>query len=328
MMAKNVFPLPEVGAVYNERFINAKIDMEKGEGPALAQRYGVAAYPTYLFVDGNGDIVHKGLGYIPAQKFLELADAASGENNLGSLNKRYDDGERSAEFLLSYYGVLSDVYEEDKAAEVSGEYLDMLDNWSSTETLEMLIASPGPLGGKRMNYLLDNSDLAIVAGGSDFISTVERTIVGRYMNEKSAEELPSVDVISNYYKEHAGGMTTRLVAHYPLFLAQQQRDLDAYLAGVIGYYTKFESDNPYELNSIAWTIFESSDNEAYLKTALGWAKRSVAIEASYANMDTLAWLYQKTGNKKMAKETALKAIAMAKADGQDYSETEKILEEQ
>jgi len=328
MMAKKVFPLPEVGAVYNERYINAKIDMEKGEGPALAQRYGVMAYPTYLFVDGNGDIVHKGIGYIPGQKFLELADVASGEENLGAMNKRYDGGERSADFLLSYYGVLSDVFEEGKAAKVSGEYLEMLDDWSSTETLEMLIASPGPLGGKRMTYLLNHADEAIATGGSEFVGNVEKAIINQYMEDNEAEELPTIDQISNYYKEKAGGMTTRLAAHYPLFLAQQHRDKDAYLAGVLSYYSKFESDNPYELNSIAWMVFEASEDQADLKTALGWAKKSVGIEASYPNMDTLAWLYHKTGDKKMAKETAMKAIEMAKADGQDYSETEKILEKE
>ena len=161
MMAAKVFPEARVGEVYNERFINAKFDMEKGEGPALAKRYSVMAYPTYLFVDGNGDIVHKGIGYIPQDEFLALADAASGDSSLGAMNKRYDGGERSEEFLAEYSQVLTDVYEQEKAGKVSGEYLDMLQDWSAPETLNLLLANPGEPGGKRMKYLLANSDKAM-----------------------------------------------------------------------------------------------------------------------------------------------------------------------
>ena len=75
-MAKDVFPQKAVGDVYNAAFVNVKMDMEKGEGPEVAQRYGVRAYPTYIFVDGNGDLVHRGLGAMPVDKFIAVGQAA------------------------------------------------------------------------------------------------------------------------------------------------------------------------------------------------------------------------------------------------------------
>jgi thioredoxin-related protein len=328
MMAAKVFPDPKVGEVYNERFINAKFDMEKGEGPGLAKRYSVMAYPTYLFVDGNGDIVHKGIGYIPQDQFLALADAATGENSLGSMNKRYDGGERSAEFLASYSQVLTDVYEQEKAGKVSGEYLDMQEDWSDPATLELLIANPGELGGKRMKYLLENSDKAMEsAGASSFVMTMQQAIIGHYMKENKVRKLPEVADIANTYKEFGGPIAMRLVDHYSMLRAEQMQDNDAYIPAAVKYYGTYGSDSAMELNSVAWNIFESSDNMDHLKQALAWAKKSVEMEPGYANMDTLAWLYNKTGDKKMAKETATAAIELAKKDGQDYSETAKILEE-
>lgn len=327
MMAAKVFPAAEVGEVYNERFINAKFDMEKGEGPALAQRYSVMAYPTYLFVDGNGDIVHKGIGYIPQEEFLALADAAIGENSLGVMNKRYDGGDRSGEFLATYSQVLIDVYEEEKAGRVSGEYLEMQEDWSSPETMELLIAHPGEVGGKRMNYLVENSDKAMeLAGASNFVMTMQRVIITHYMTENSVRELPAVDDVVGLYEKHGGAMAPRLLAHYTMLYAEQVQDNDSYVPAAIAYYTTYGSDSAMELNGAAWTIFESSDNQDHLQQALTWAKMSVEMEPGYANMDTLAWLYHKTGDKKMAKETAMRAIELAKIDGQDYSETEKILQ--
>ncbi len=328
MMAAKVFPEAKVGEVYNERFINAKFDMEKGEGPALAKRYSVMAYPTYLFVDGNGDIVHKGIGYIPQEKFLALADAATGENSLGAMNKRYDGGDRSGEFLAQYSQVLTDVYEQEKAGKVSGEYLAMQKDWSSPETMALLIANPGELGGKRMQYLLANSDKAMeAAGAGNFVMTMQQAIIGHYMKESGERKLPEVADIAGTYKEFGGSMATRLMDHYSMLRAEQMRDNDAYLPAAVKYYGTYGSDNAMELNSVAWNIFESSDNMDHLKQALAWAKKSVEMDPGYANMDTLAWLYNKTGDKKMAKETAKAAIELAKKDGQDYSETAKILEE-
>ena len=52
MLAKNVFTNDTVADFYNRNFICVKMDMEKGEGPELAKKYKVAAYPTLLYVNG------------------------------------------------------------------------------------------------------------------------------------------------------------------------------------------------------------------------------------------------------------------------------------
>lgn len=62
LLQKNVFTKKAVGDYYNSKFINVKMDMEKGEGPALAQVYPLEAYPTLLYIDGNGKILRKVLG--------------------------------------------------------------------------------------------------------------------------------------------------------------------------------------------------------------------------------------------------------------------------
>ena len=62
LLQKNVFTKKAVGDFYNSKFINVKMDMEKGEGPALAQVYPLEAYPTLMYIDGNGKILKKVLG--------------------------------------------------------------------------------------------------------------------------------------------------------------------------------------------------------------------------------------------------------------------------
>ncbi len=76
MMAKDIFTLDAVADFYNENFINVSMDVEKGDGPQLIKKYKIAAYPDFLFVDGDGKIVHRGGGYQEADKFIDLGKNA------------------------------------------------------------------------------------------------------------------------------------------------------------------------------------------------------------------------------------------------------------
>ncbi len=76
MMAANTFPDEEVGKFYNERFINYKLDMEKGEGPALKMKYRVTHYPTYLFLDSQGNLKYRKVGYMVPEVFIQEGKVA------------------------------------------------------------------------------------------------------------------------------------------------------------------------------------------------------------------------------------------------------------
>ena len=65
-----------VADFYNANFINVKYDMEKGEGAMLADRYYVSAYPNLVFINPDGVMLHKGVGFVAADEFLALAKTA------------------------------------------------------------------------------------------------------------------------------------------------------------------------------------------------------------------------------------------------------------
>lgn len=106
MMSAKVFTVNIIGEKFNESFVNFKIDAEKGEGIELAKKYAIAAYPTYLFVNGNGDLVYRAMGAMPAEKFIVEADKAllAGKTFKSSdeLEKEFKAGKRDPEFLYEY----------------------------------------------------------------------------------------------------------------------------------------------------------------------------------------------------------------------------------
>jgi thiol-disulfide isomerase/thioredoxin len=134
MMASQVFPQKKVGDYFNQHFVSIKIDMEKGEGPDLKTKFGVKAFPTFLFLDGDGKEVNRIVGgNRNVDAFLKSVDEGIGSLSLSAMTKRYESGERDTTFLLSYLGVLDKAYDSKKSSEVANVLLegrdkDMLTN--------------------------------------------------------------------------------------------------------------------------------------------------------------------------------------------------------
>lgn len=72
LLKKNTFPNKEAGEFFNKNFINVAIDMEKGDGPALAEKFQVTAYPTLIIADWDGNIVTYTQGYIKPNQLIEF----------------------------------------------------------------------------------------------------------------------------------------------------------------------------------------------------------------------------------------------------------------
>ncbi len=75
-MAENVFTTKEAGDYFNKKFINAKMDMEKGEGIEIAKKYKVRAYPTFLILDGDGNELGRVVGGGKLEIFIEKVEKA------------------------------------------------------------------------------------------------------------------------------------------------------------------------------------------------------------------------------------------------------------
>ncbi|MDT3402245.1 thioredoxin family protein [Mucilaginibacter terrae] len=126
-MEKNVFTIDSVANFYNTNFINVKIDMEKGEGPALRKKYVVEAYPSYLILNSDGKIKNKFVGGMSASEFLGHArKGASTKSDEAQLNARYESGDRSPAFLREYIKHKIKVMEISKAKQINNELMAIL----------------------------------------------------------------------------------------------------------------------------------------------------------------------------------------------------------
>ena len=119
-MTENVFPQEKAGEYFNPKFVCVKFDMEKGEGPELAKRFGVRAYPTFFIIRPDGTMQHTVVGGGEVDDFIARIEKGLNEKtSLDYLNKLYEKGKMNKKQLIAYQIALLDAYDKAKSTEVS-----------------------------------------------------------------------------------------------------------------------------------------------------------------------------------------------------------------
>lgn len=324
-MSRTTFTDKEVGQFYNANFINVKKDMEKGEGIQLAKEYNVKVYPTLLFIDGDGKIVHRAAGFLNGKEFLELGNVANDPTQrLSALDDQYSRGDRHPDFLHKY--AMAKFYAMDAGyAEIGEAYMKTQEDWMTKENMKFIYQFADNSDSELFNYLIKNRTAFVEEFGERAITGKIQNLINQElaMSEGEAAIEKAKVIFPKVYPEKGEFMYSQFVMTY----YRQMEEGDKFAQAAIAHYKKYAPRNSDELNNVAWTFYEEVENKKYLKQALKWSKESVKMDNIYYNNDTLAALYFKLGKKGKAEKIALKAIELAKAEKEDYSMTEELLNE-
>jgi thioredoxin-related protein len=328
LMVKNVFPQKAVGDYYNSHFVNAKIDMEKGEGIDLAKKYNVKAFPTYLFVDGNGEVVHRTLGYVEENDFIQFAkDAGDPSKRIGTLKQRFENGEKDPEFLKNL-AELTMYNDSEFAGRVMERYLNGKTELDRGDVQMLLTGAQNTDSPLYKMFQARKAEITKILPAEKY-DAIDKNIKINSIFKKSYNA-DTKTWNDSYFMTEAQTFLTKDEAEKILKRAKagralKDKDIPTYEKLSLELYKDTSAANSEELNSIAWNFFENVNTKSSLEKAVTWAQESVKKNENYANTDTLANLYNKIGDKKNAKLWAEKSIELAKKEGQDSADTEKLL---
>lgn len=202
MMSSKVFTQKKVGDYFNQHLVSIKIDMEKGEGIKLAKKYGVKAYPTMMFLDTEGNVIHKIIGACDADKLIQTArDHSDPSKGYSVCKAAYESGNRTPEVVANYISTMMDVREmtPQQADSIVKDYCRTLsdDDFCTAEAWKLVdrcVLEPKGDAFERVMKLHDK--LAQVAGEAAVNKKIERLcfpkVIGYYGNEVSKEELQGI----------------------------------------------------------------------------------------------------------------------------------------
>lgn len=328
VMDKETFTDPDVAAVVNENFIPVKINFEEGIGIDLSMKFRVNSYPTILFFNPSGQLVHIQHGYMsPNQLFIDECNKA-----LAIKDKRvfgFDSRDLNVPFPEFYR--TSFLQGDDRAWPEEEEVVAFLDEQRdlfSEVSWSVIWRFQG--GEKYKTFLLENQKKYAELYGEEEVSDAALSIVSRMVytaakdkDEKQLEK--ALGMLDTYFgdREDKDRLKLRLQQRY----YENVGDWKKYARVSRTFIEDAEEFDANETNSICWTLYENCDDKEVLAKAVEWMKPVLVAEPqNWLYIDTYAALLYKTGNLAEAEKQAREAIRIGQEKDEDVSATQELLE--
>ncbi len=316
-LTKTIFPKKEVGDFYNTHFINLSFDMEQGEGKSIALKYGIKVYPTLMFLNAEGEMVHVGIGAMEADMLIVLAKKAmDNTKNLLSITHKMKSGDKSIETLTEYlnayeYGKDKDVLIEEYFKTASDEAK------MSKEAWDLFTKHINNIDNSQFRYFINHRDAYNQKFGKKDVDNkiINVFITHLYKNRDNSEKAASIKQIDPELYSKAI-MTKEFTESNWKFLNNKTNKASwDYLIGKTKLIMTQDIIEPMMINDVCWRIYENykafNDIEA-LKIAKTWQEHALkSLPDNHPINDTYAHILFGLGFIKEAIEHEEKAIKVA-----------------
>ncbi len=333
MMEKNVFTQKAVSDYYNTNFINARFDMEKGEGRDIASKFGVRSYPTYLFLNGEGELVSRNTGYMEESLFVAMAqDINSPGNKKGSLKDRFAGGEKDPEFLINIMklNANSDYEFAKKASERYFQNKKKTEELTKDEIGFLLYFVKSSEDTNYPVFASRKAEIIKYLPEETYTEFDAQLKLGKIVEQSIDDKNKKIN--DDYFMKAAEPLVGKEAAvkklnQTKLSYYEQNSNFPEYEKAALDYYKNSDAFDPNELLRAAWIFADHVKTPSSLKKATEWAEKSVMRSETSENTYILAKLYHLTGNKEMAKNYAEMSKNMAVQGNKDSQLADELLKQ-
>lgn len=326
MMEKEVFPRVPVGDFFNTNFICVKMDMERGEGIDLARRFNIHAYPTFVFVDAKGNVMHIDAGGKNIEECLAMGNLAlNPQERTAALDKKFNEnGNADIDFLKTYIDKRFSLQNNSHQAATEA-YLNLQNDWSTLENMNFILKFVQNPGSKAFSYLLDNKAIFVKQFGKQKVENKIESCIYDELYKGSART--GTEAMQKVLERQYGERASYYLARYKIVFAQTTFDVANFQATASDYFAKFPPEDPAEWAAIArYTTYFPFDKNL-INTGLDWVEKGIKQEDNFDCRFVKAQLLHYAGKNRKARKTAKAAISWAKKNGENTDKIEKFLED-
>jgi thioredoxin-related protein len=334
-MSKEIFTKKEVGQFYNKNFVNlhyqfdatvnddSLVKFEYDDIGFLKKTYGVSSYPTYLFFNSNGELVHRDFGSIDEYEFIAKGiNALNPQNQYYTQLKIYEEKKFETSFLRRLAMLALRSQDAVATAKFSKEYIALKpDIFKEKEDLIFMYETIRTTKDTGFNLIMRNLKQFQLVIDSQKLTTTLKTIIFQsefatnYINWHKWDKIKWSNYSKNILKKY------QLIGEEALFEikvnAFQNEDYwTEYVNTIENFFTGHLISNE-KMNEYAWTVFKYCNDPKILKAAIKWSKISFAHQTIFdpGFIDTYTNLLHKLGKSKDALKWELKAQKIAIESG-------------
>jgi thioredoxin-related protein len=191
-----VYRKKEVGKFYNKNFTICKIDLEKEFANAFISKYQIYGYPTYLFFNTNGVLMHRQKGGFPVKEFLELGhDALDPDKQFLSASFKFQSGVREQELCKNLAESAKEMDDIELQRKCVICYLDQNKNWGTDEAVKFIFKFTESIQEPQFQFVIKNRSLF-------------EKIIGAGKFSEKFDNIILKDIAENAYNQEMGILDT------------------------------------------------------------------------------------------------------------------------
>jgi len=340
LMDKNIFPQEKVGDFFNSFFVNVKVQIDSTkkddeqtkkwykDAQDLVDAYKIDSYPTYLFFDPKGEIVHRiNGGSTTADEFIAKSEAA-----LAGYPKQkwqFISGSKDSESLLSLMKSAQLMNDREFIPVVTNAYLATQNDLLTEENLKLIARNTRSITNPGFSVLRHQADKADQVLGKGESARIVKTVVfddivfpylktngvkidygGMYdYTGEVNENVNWTEVEAKLKREFSDISDEILMTSKPKYY-NWANDWPAFTTYISSHKDVTAKD---QLNSYANDVFLFCDDPASTEKAVGWSKylSTGKNEQNVGFLSTYANLLYKTGKKDEAIKTMEQVVALS-----------------
>jgi thioredoxin-related protein len=325
-MKDSVLPLEAVGDFYNKNFVCIKLDLEK-EGKQLNQKLRARNFPTMVFFNSDGEMLHRLSGKKDAQDFIQLGkDALDTTKQLRTYIYKYRDGKLTPQQTWDYFKMVDRAGMDNQP--LISNYLTLIpeDKLTSATSWRIMYDLFRDIEQPCMKTVMDHREAYAKVYTAD---SIDNKIIGLYSNALMMK-VQMVD--TNGYNSIIGklkasklDLADKIVAFSDLNRCRLKGQWDEYYKIALEFVDKFAKDDYRRLNDIAFNFSEHCNDRELLSKAEGWAQHAVELMDSYRNNYTLGCVYYRGEKYAQARKALNHAIELAVKNGTDPKQALQLM---
>lgn len=328
-MDAEVFSNPTVGKLFNENFINYKIDGEKGEGRDLVDYFELDSYPTSMFIDGDWNVVMKLEGFRPTERLLESAEQVKERGKISGsdddLEQAYLKGKRDAPFLYEY--IKARAFQKLDNGALLDEYLSKItaEQLKSEKTEKLIVENASLLRGRTFDYLMTRKNELVMERKIKGIISQNLNKAVNQKNEKMLNEVLTANGRLSKTFAEANEWNTEAKMNYFMLTNQPEKFfitadffMDTYVLkkNVSSFQNLPELKDVYsqKLRKAAKFVLERFKEREKLEKAVVWIRKSLEMEEKSSNSEIYSRLLFTLGSKIEAIRLMDRALELARKE--------------
>lgn len=326
-MADSVYTDAEVARVFNSKFISVKMDMEK-EGREMNKKLRIHNYPTMLYYSPEGELMHRVSGNKTKYELIKQSeDALDASKQLRTYELKYKSKTLTPEEAYTFFRMVQQAGMDNQPG--ISNYLMQFNDDQLVEVPQWRILNEQfrdveqPLMMRFLSlrqrfvekYTKDTVDNRILNNyNSALMVKVQRLDTAGYNN-----------LIGKLRKSQLD-LSDKIIAYAELNKLKLSSKWKEYLEAAPEFISKHADNDVRRLNEVAYNFYERATTPEQLAMAETWSRKAVSMVDNVRYNHTLAGLLYKQKKKEEALKVAQHAIAIAKKEGQDYKQTDLLLD--